>query len=473
MKSSRAAVLALVALAAACRGGEVQEQAEEMVEEAQEAVSDAVAGVWDPAEGSPSREELERGRNDPSWMEVVQVAPAAGPATPASPERWEQITPQAANTAPLHLPAYGDVAGPTVLRVQVLLDRALFSPGIMDGRWGKNTAKAVYWLQKREGLPATARVDSATFTRLAQLAGEPREIVRAHRLTAEDVKGPFEPDLPEDWSGDAIYEVAKKPCTCYRTLTEKLTELFHLTPELLQKLNPGVNLDALTAGQTLNVPNVRAPDARAKGKVARLVVSGIGSYVHAVDAGGRILYHFPSTLGATYDPSPQGSYSIRSVTRNPSWHFQPAILEKVPDDKAEAMIPAGPNNAVGVVWMALSAPHYGIHGTNAPETIGYASSAGCVRLTNWDVHFLAGQVPKGTPVEFRDTRRGGAAARTERPKGDSAAARSTRAPREEPAPKEGASRRRGSREGADTTRTRRDTTPRERPDTTGGGAGAR
>ncbi|HEX7243254.1 MAG TPA: L,D-transpeptidase family protein, partial [Longimicrobiaceae bacterium] len=330
-----------------------------------------------------------------------------------NPEKWEQITAQSVNNSPVHLPVYGDVGGPTALRVQILLDRALFSPGMIDGRWGKNTAKAVYWLQKREGLRATGRADSATFTRIAKLAGEPTELVRAHRLTAEDVEGPFV-DLPEG-NGDEIYEIAKKECTCYESLTEKLTEQFHVTSELLEKLNPGVSLDGLRAGQTVNVPNVRDPAARAAGEVARIEVSGQGSFVHALDRAGRILYHFPSTLGSTYDPSPQGSFTITSVTEDPWWHFQPSILAHVPDDKPEARIPPGPNNAVGLVWMDLSAPHYGIHGTKSPETIGYATSAGCVRLTNWDALFLSRRVAKGTPVRFRDTRAADGAGGTDRP----------------------------------------------------------
>ena len=116
------------------------------------------------------------------------------------------------------------------------------------------------------------------------------------------------------------------------------------------------------------------------------------------------------TLGAGYDPSPQGDFRITAVARNPSWHYQPGILESVPDDREDATLPPGPNNAVGVVWMALSEPHYGIHGTNAPGTIGTATSSGCVRLTNWDAARLAGLVRAGTPVRFRDiTGRDGAA----------------------------------------------------------------
>ncbi|HLM68199.1 MAG TPA: L,D-transpeptidase, partial [Longimicrobium sp.] len=173
-------------------------------------------------------------------------------------------------------------------------------------------------------------------------------------------------------------------------------------PELLQKLNPGVNLDGLRQGQTLNVPAVRDENAQGRGNVAKLVISGRGTYLHGVDANGRILYHFPSTLGGTYEPSPQGEFTVTRVTKKPWWHYQPKLLAKVPDDRPDARIPPGPNNAVGMVWMSLSAPHYGIHGTKAPETIGYATSAGCIRLTNWDVLFLADRINKNTPVRFRD-----------------------------------------------------------------------
>lgn len=405
MTRSRHTAVALLALAAAACGGDDEPRpagAERGV--AQASTPRGVEPYWD-VERPLTREELERGRLDNAWERVVQLDPWTAGDSARNPESWEQISARAVNGRPVHLPLYGDVSGPSVLRTQVLLDRALFSPGMIDGRWGKNTAKAMYWFQKREGLPATARVDSATFDRLAERAGQPKELVRAHTLTADDVKGPFV-DLPEG-DGDEIYEIAKLDCTCYESLTEKLTERFHVTAEVLEKLNPGVDLDALKAGQTLQVPNVRDPDARAAGRVARLEVSGQGSFVHALDADGRILYHFPSTLGSSYDPSPQGSFTITSVTPDPSWHFQPAILEHVPDDKPEAMIPPGPNNAVGVVWMDLSEPHYGIHGTKSPETIGYATSAGCVRLTNWDALFLSRHVAKGTPVRFRDTRSDG------------------------------------------------------------------
>jgi lipoprotein-anchoring transpeptidase ErfK/SrfK len=334
------------------------------------------------------------------------VRPAAAPATaPAAGamsngETWNQITVDAINGGAMKFPVGRGHVGPSVLRVQVLLDRAYFSPAMIDGRWGKNSQNAVYWLQSREGLPATGTVDSATYARLEQLAGAPAELVRRHVLSAEDVRGPFVA-IPEN-----IYEHARLSCSCYETLSEKLTELFHTRGDLLQKLNPGVDLNAVKAGDTLSVLNVRDMGAPPAGVVTELIVSGTDNYVQALDSSGRILYHFAATLGSSFDPSPQGDFRVLSVHPNPWWRYQPKILAHVPDWKPEALIPPGPNNSVGRVWMTLSAPHYGIHGTKSPETIGYAQSAGCVRLTNWDVMFLSKRLNPGTPVNFRGTRPG-------------------------------------------------------------------
>jgi lipoprotein-anchoring transpeptidase ErfK/SrfK len=395
-----AALAALTMAAAACGGDDQPEQRPEPQPQAQQqnpaqTRAQAVQVAWNRRLAAMSAEEMERARMDMSWQQVVQLDPATGPDVP-NPEKWEQISAEAVNTLPQHVPVHGDVGGPSVLRAQILLDRALFSPGIMDGRWGKNTAEALYWFQHREGLPKTARLDSATFQRLRQAGGNPRELVVRKTMTEEDVKGPFTP-IPED-----IYEHAKLDCSCYESLSEKLSETYHATPDLLQKLNPGVDLDNVRAGQQLWLPAVRDENASGRGQVAKLVVSGRGTYVHALDAGGRILYHFPSTLGGSYSPSPSGAFKVNGVSQDPSWHYQPDILVGVPDNEPDAMIPAGPNVAVGAVWIDLSEPHYGIHGTSEPQTIGYASSNGCVRLTNWDVKFLSRYVRAGVPVEFRD-----------------------------------------------------------------------
>ncbi|HVF39709.1 MAG TPA: L,D-transpeptidase, partial [Gemmatimonadaceae bacterium] len=137
------------------------------------------------------------------------------------------------------------------------------------------------------------------------------------------------------------------------------------------------------------------------GKVEKLVISKKDFWIHAVDAAGNVLYHFPSTLGAGYDPSPTGDFKITNIAQDPTFHYQPKLFAEVADDKPTARLPKGPNSPVGVVWMAISKPHYGIHGTSAPETIGYSNSHGCVRLTNWDARKLSKLVSPGIKVEFK------------------------------------------------------------------------
>jgi lipoprotein-anchoring transpeptidase ErfK/SrfK len=214
---------------------------------------------------------------------------------------------------------------------------------------------------------------------------------------------------------DNVYEQAKLDCLCYASAAEAVAEKFHTSQKLILQLNPGATLGNLTAGTVLLVPNVdvetvpSTPTSVASdsstggvtGQVAKLVISKKGFWTHAVDAAGKILYHFPSTLGAGYDPSPTGDFKVTNIAWNPAFHYQPTLFAEVSDKKPEAHLPKGPNSPVGVVWMALSKPHYGIHGTSAPETIGYANSHGCVRLTNWDAIELGRLVSRGTPVVFQ------------------------------------------------------------------------
>ncbi len=167
-----------------------------------------------------------------------------------------------------------------------------------------------------------------------------------------------------------------------------------------------MELDSLAAGDTLRVPDV---DGRPSGTdpasdIVRLQISGAGYYVHAIGADGRILYHFPATLGSRYDPSPEGNLSVVSIHPDPWFHYQPKLLAGVDPSLPNASLPPGRNNLVGDTWIKLSEPHYGIHGTRSPETIGYATSSGCVRLTNWDARFLRDRVDPGTPVVFTGTR---------------------------------------------------------------------
>lgn len=419
-------VHALIAavLIAACGG-----DADDPETEARAAAADGSATAYASSLAQPTAEELEAGRLDGAWRRYAdedarERAAARGEAggeraasretepgestTPTSSDTagpsWENITPGAVNAAPGGLPIQGDVAGPAVARIQILLDRVRFRPGVIDGRWGKNTEKAVYWFQNERGIETSGAVDRPTLERLEREAGLGEDVVVSHTLTDADVAGPFA-DIPED-----VYERAAQDCLCYESLREKLGEVFHTAPELLEQLNPDLDLNALSAGDALQVPNVETfhlddlPDGQytGGGSVARIAISDGGHYLHALDDDGSILYHFPTTLGSDYAPSPSGEFGVESITFDPMWHYQPDLLTGVDPSRDDAVLPDGPNNAVGIVWMQLSEPHYGIHGTDAPESIGYATSHGCVRLTNWDAGLLGRNVAPDTPVTFRD-----------------------------------------------------------------------
>jgi lipoprotein-anchoring transpeptidase ErfK/SrfK len=165
-----------------------------------------------------------------------------------------------------------------------------------------------------------------------------------------------------------------------------------------------VNFGTLQVGDTIQVPNVREPLPSPQPDFARVVVSLSGNSFNAFDAQGRLLFHAPTTVGSKYDPSPNETVTVVKITPDPYFHYQPKLFHEVPDDEPEATLKPGPNSPVGVVWVALSKPHFGIHGTSDPESIGYASSHGCIRLTNWDAGEVSLRMREGVAVEFVDTR---------------------------------------------------------------------
>jgi lipoprotein-anchoring transpeptidase ErfK/SrfK len=321
----------------------------------------------------------------------------------AADSTFPPITARGAGTAPTKFPLRIPSRGPVVLQFQVMLDRAGFSPGIIDGNWGKNAAKALMWFRVANGMDSTQTksVDRATYDKLAA-AGKTEPIVATHEISMDDMEGPFVEKIP-----DGVYDQAKLKCLCYTSPAEQLAEFYHTSEKTLKQLNPKVDLRSLKAGMSIQVPNVETPifdpakrDTAAQ-NAAKIVISRTGYWTHLLDGSGNVVAHFPSTLGAGYDPSPSGGFRVTHIAREPGFKYQPALMAEVPDTRPTAKLPPGPNSPVGVVWMALSKPHYGIHGTAAPETIGYANSHGCVRLTNWDADRLASLIRPGTPVEFQ------------------------------------------------------------------------
>ena len=273
-----------------------------------------------------------------------------------------------------------------MLKLQVLLDRAHFSPGEIDGEDGSNTRRALAGFQQQRGLPSGAGATAETWEALGDGGAPP---VLSYVLTTEDVAGPFEA-IPED-----MMEKARLPALSYASALEGLAERFHASPRLLERLNPGIGWDRV--GESVMVPNVgRGPLPKAAG----VVVEQEGLAVWALDRDGKALTRYPATMGSEHDPLPLGESQIKGVSRNPTFSYNPELFWDADPSHAKAKLAPGPNNPVGVVWIDLALEHYGIHGTPEPAAVGKTQSHGCIRLTNWDAAELADLVGVGTPVEL-------------------------------------------------------------------------
>ncbi len=273
-----------------------------------------------------------------------------------------------------------------LLAVQVVLDRARFSPGEIDGASGANTVRAIEAFERARGVKIGEAVASA---------GEPATVT--YTIGEEDVSGPFVDAIPAD-----MMEKAKLPRLDYTSTLELLSERFHAAPALLRRLNPSATF---AAGESIVVPNVMVatittPPAAPPAAAVTVTVSKSKSTLTVADPAGQLVYQAPATTGSEHDPLPIGEWTVTGVARNPKFHYSPDLFWDADPGHAKATIPAGPNNPVGVAWIDLNKPHYGIHGTPEPGTVGHTASHGCVRLTNWDVAAVAGLVAKGTKVVF-------------------------------------------------------------------------
>ncbi|MBY5357502.1 murein L,D-transpeptidase [Rhizobium leguminosarum] len=319
-------------------------------------------------------------------MSLLALALSVGGAS-AREFRPEEINTASIASIGTEKPAPGD-PDPAIVRLQVLLDRAGSSPGVIDGHYGENVNKAVAGFEAMNNLPVDGRLDPEVVSRLEGNAPIVAPIVESHVVSADDAADLVD-KIPEDYG-----EKAKMQSLGYTSVAEKLSERFHMGIDLVHALNPA---SQFAPGDTVWVVE---PGPPRQGKVKRIEADRKTGQVLAYAADGSLLAVYPATIGSEDNPAPSGKHKVKGVARMPVYRYDPKRNFKQGKNDKVLTIPKGPNGPVGTVWIDLTEPTYGIHGTPEPKLIDKVGSHGCVRLTNWDAEELAGMVKPGVFVDF-------------------------------------------------------------------------
>ena len=283
----------------------------------------------------------------------------------------------------------GDKIDPVVVKLEVLLDRARFSPGEVDGRLGENAQKALRAFAEAKGLAFDKALTPEIWKALAD--SDTDAIITDYKIADGDVKGPFLARLPAKMD-----DMKELKALGYTSPREALAEKFHMSEALLAALNPGKKFDR--AGEVIAVANVLRQDSKLA--VDRIEVDKARQTVKAFSSQGDLVAFFPATVGSEEKPTPSGTLKVVSSDPNPNYRYNPDYKFKGVKSKEAFTIKPGPNNPVGSYWIGLSAEGFGIHGTPSPSKVSKSESHGCVRLTNWDAIFLGKNVKKGVAVVF-------------------------------------------------------------------------
>ncbi|GAA0797058.1 L,D-transpeptidase family protein [Psychrobacter piscatorii] len=268
-------------------------------------------------------------------------------------------------------------------KLQALLNWNHSGVGAVDGYWGKNTRKAMQAFQKAQGLPVTEAVNEETWkalTKNSTLTSQP--VLVSYQLTDADV------NVKTTQIPASAEAKAKLDGMYYESVLEALGEKFHISRDYLKSLNPNASFKS---GETIIVYNPGNPNTT---PVSRVVADKNTQTLYAYDDSDNLVASYPTTVGSTATPSPTGTHKVKVKIHEPNYTY-------TSDNGKKSIIPPGPNNPVGVVWIGLSKPSYGIHGSPDPERISRQASAGCVRLTNWDALSLLGVIKNDATVEFK------------------------------------------------------------------------